>query len=227
MMAHSFRLSIPSLTSRWITCHSNVLRASCRREIPSAVPIAFGKIRVVLVAQAPPIWQESFTRNIFLGICLNRGETLARRYSGRRPWGIGTWTRQNSSKNPCKRSVNATKEWTFDIPRSRWYRKIVGKRTWIPRIHSEARTTCKEWRSQWRTSRGTGRGFNRQNPKMTLKPEMTSGWSKVTSSIVITMNFVFNSCAERRIISNSTKVYWRDQDNLHKSGCVARKTQTW
>ena len=31
---------------------------------------------------------------------------------------------------------------------------------------------------------------------------------------------------ERRNIPNPTEVYWRDQDNSHKSGCVARKTSS-
>ena len=49
-------------------------------------------------------------------------------------------------------------------------------------------------------------GFNRQNQKMTLKPGETSGRSKMTSSIVITMNLEFNSTCRR------------------KKHCVARKT---
>ena len=40
--------------------------------------------------------------------------------------------------------------------------------------------------------------LNRQNQQMTLKPVPTSGRSKVTSSIVITMNLEFNSTCRRR-----------------------------
>ena len=31
----------------------------------------------------------------------------------------------------------------------------------------------------------------------------------------------------KRIIPNSTEVCWRDQDNAHKSGCIAGKTHQW
>ena len=41
-------------------------------------------------------------------------------------------------------------------------------------------------------------GLHRQNQLMTLKPVSTSGRSKVTSSIVITMNFEFNSTCRRK-----------------------------
>ena len=39
--------------------------------------------------------------------------------------------------------------------------------------------------------------LNRQNPHMTLKPVPIFGLSKVTSSIVITMNLQFNSTCRR------------------------------
>ena len=53
------------------------------------------------------------------------------------------------------------------------------------------------------------KGFNRQKQKMTLKPEMTSGQSKVASSIVITLDLEFSSTvrAEGRNIPDSTETH--------------------
>ena len=47
--------------------------------------------------------------------------------------------------------------------------------------------------------------LNRQNQQMTLKPVPTSGQSKVTSSIVITMNLGFNSTCRRK---NNSPFHW-------------------
>ena len=44
----------------------------------------------------------------------------------------------------CKRSVDATKGWTFDIPSRRWNTKIVRKRLRIPKTHSKAGSNLKE-----------------------------------------------------------------------------------
>ena len=85
---------------------------------------------------------------------------LERRDSVCGRWGIGKDGRIGNpfSKNQCKRSIDATKERTIYIPRSRWYSKIVRKIPRLARTHSKAGTTCKEWRSQfWRTSRRTRR----------------------------------------------------------------------
>ena len=50
-----------------------------------------------------------------------------------------------SSKNQCKRSIDATKGGIcFYIPNSRWYSKIVKKRPRIPRSNSKAGTACRE-----------------------------------------------------------------------------------
>ena len=46
----------------------------------------------------------------------------------------------------------------------------------IPKTHSKAGTNCRERRCQWRTSRRTGKGLNRQNQKMMLKPGEISVW---------------------------------------------------
>ena len=88
-------------------------------------------------------------------------ENLERRYFGRRHWGAGKFgkvgrIRNWSSKNQIERSIDITKRKWIHIPSGRWYSKIVWKRLRIPRTHSRAGTTCKEWRSR-RTSRRTGR----------------------------------------------------------------------
>ena len=57
-----------------------------------------------------------------------------------------------------------------------------------------------------RISKETQRGLNRQKQKMTLKPAMTSGQSKVPSFIVITLNLE-SLRAKRRINPNSIEVY--------------------
>ena len=80
--------------------------------------------------------QPSFQR----GKSLSRSTVSEHRLSG--------WTHHF-----YKRSVNAQKVWTFYIPDRRWNSKIVWKRSWSPRIHCEAGTTCKEGRSQRKTSR--------------------------------------------------------------------------
>ena len=46
--------------------------------------------------------------------------------------------------------------------------------------------------------KANGKSLYRQNPQMTLKPVPTFGRSKVTASIVIRMNFGFNSTCRRR-----------------------------
>ena len=87
----------------------------------------------------------------------------------------------------------------------RWYSKFVRNRLQIARTHSEAGTTCKELRSQRRSSRRTGRVFNRQKQKMTLKPGKTSGRFQVTSFIAITLNHEFSSMCRKEKLS---PVHW-------------------
>ena len=83
---------------------------------------------------------------IFLGYALFSGRILKGDILVADTEDLETWTRQKSSKHQCKSSRIATK----DI-------KIVRKRPRFPRTHSKAGTTCKERRSQWRTSRRTRR----------------------------------------------------------------------
>ena len=83
---------------------------------------------------------------------------LERRYFGRRHWGVGNVGRVRNphSKAQCKGNNYAEEWWTFHIPDRRRHGNIVWKRSWSPRMHSKAGTTCKEWRSQRRTSRNLG-----------------------------------------------------------------------
>ena len=58
---------------------------------------------------------------------------------------------------------------------------------------------------------------------MTQKRAMTLGQWKETSSIVITSILEFSSMCRNRKHSNSTAVFWRDQDHAHKSVCITTK----
>ena len=51
------------------------------------------------------------------------------------------------------------------------------------------------------------KGLNRQKQKITLKPGKTSGQSKVTLFIVITLNLEFNSTCRKKNISNCTETH--------------------
>ena len=121
---------------------------------------------------------------IFLGYVFDRGENLDRRYSDCGLGRFGEYGRVGNlySKNLRERSIYSTKRRWIHIPRSRWFSKIVRKRLRFPRIHSKANQVC----------------LNLQNLQMTLKPGLTSGLRKVTSSIVITMNLEFNSMCRKK-----------------------------
>ena len=100
----------------------------------------------------------SFTRNLSW-VCIDRGWNLERTYSycGSRRIGKVGRVRNLSSKNQRERSIDITQGRRIHISSSRWYSQIVRKRLRIPKTHSEAGIKRKEWRSQWRTSRRTGR----------------------------------------------------------------------
>ena len=85
----------------------------------------------------------------------------------------------------CKRSVDATKGWTFDIPSRRWNTKIVRKRLRIPKTHSKAGSNLKERRFQWRTTRWTGRVSTDKNNRWRWSPcrlLVDSRWLHLSSS---------------------------------------------
>ena len=172
--------------------------------------------------QAPPIWQDSFTWNI-LRMCVNCGQNLKRRFSGGRLWRIGKDGRIGSlsSKTPGKTSTNATKGRDFHIPSCRGHSKIVRKRQRIARTHSKARTSCRKRRSQWRTSRRTGRSSTDSMKRWRWSRERVlvySKWLHLSSS-----QWTASSClrAERRNIPDSFEIHWRDQSNKYDLGCFA------
>ena len=76
--------------------------------------------------------------------------------------------------------------------------KIVRKILRIPRTHSKTGTNRKERSFAVENFKANRESLNLQKQQMTLKPVPTSGRSKVTSSIVITMNLEFNSMCRRK-----------------------------
>ena len=88
---------------------------------------------------------------------------------------------------------------------SRWYSNIVG---W------ELRTENPLW--------GGNRPWG-QNQQMTLEPVPTSGRSKVTATIVITVNFEFQLCVPKEETFLFPGVHWCYRVNTYWSGCVTRK----
>ena len=76
--------------------------------------------------------------------------------------------------------------------------KMVRKRPRIPRTHSEAGTTCRERRSQWKTSRRTGRSLTDRIKRRRWSPERLLVYSNVTSFVVNTLNLEFNSMCRRK-----------------------------
>ena len=106
--------------------------------------------------------------------------------------------RNSCSKAQHKRSFNATKGWQFYLPNRRWNSKIVWKRSRCRGNHCKAGTTCKERRSQRRTSKKFGEVSTDRNKKMTLKPAMTFGQWKERSFIVITSTLEFGSTCRKK-----------------------------
>ena len=149
---------------------------------------------------------------------------LARKYSGRRHWRFGKdgRVRNLSSKNQCKRSIDATSEWIFHLSKRRWYSKIVRKRPRISRIHSKAGTNREKWRYLWRTSRRTGRVSTDRIQRWRWSPEwllVNPKWLHLSSSQWTSSSTL---CAERKNIPYSTAVHWCAKDYEHKSGCDAK-----
>ena len=62
-----------------------------------------------------------------------------------------------------------------------------------------------------------------QNQQMTLEPVPTSGRSKVTWTIVITVIFEFQLCVPKEETFLIPGVHWCYQVNTYGSGCVTRK----
>ena len=105
-----------------------------------------------------------------------------------------------------ERNIDQTKRWWIHISFCRWYSKIVRKRPRIPRTQ-----TCKEWRSQWRTLRRTGRVSNDRNKRWRWCPErllVDPRWLHLSSSHWTSSS---TPCIERRNIPYSTEIHRRDQ----------------
>ena len=99
-----------------------------------------------------------------------------------------------SSKNQCKRSIDATKEWTFYIPSSTWTEEYRGFQPTETQDDAEAGRET------------SGRCKVTSSIVITLNLEFSTLY------------------AERRNIPKSTEIHWRDQSYLYKTGRVARKT---
>ena len=84
------------------------------------------------------------------------------------------------------------------FPVRRWNSNIVWKRRRIPRTHTKAGTTCEGVKISEMNFKANRKSLNRQNQKLTLKPEMTCVQSKVSSFIVVTLNVEFNSTCRRK-----------------------------
>ena len=110
------------------------------------------------------------------------------------------------------------------VPIRGWNSKIVSKRSRSPRIPSKAGSTCNETRSQRRTSRKLGAVSTNRNTWWRWSPQwllVNRRWLHLSSSHWTSSSPLR---AERRIVPNSTEMCWRDQDYVHKAGCIAGKT---
>ena len=101
-----------------------------------------------------------------------------------------------SSKNRCKRSVDQSESNDVVFPFEDGAAQLSG-RDHTFREPTLRRTNRKERRSV-ENFKANQESLNRQNQQMTLKPVPTFPRFKVTSSIVITMNHVFNSFFQRK-----------------------------
>ena len=171
------------------------------------------------------IWWENVTRNI-AWICTVCGENLERRLSKCRPWGaVKNWTlRSPRSKTQCKGNDNVQNWWKNIFPIADCTAKLLG------RDHEVQQATPRQYHpvgSEDLLRRFSGkRGWVSANIttwwRWSPKRLLVDRWRLHSSSSHRTLSS--SPRAERRIISNFTKVFWRDQDNSHKSGGVARKT---
>ena len=137
---------------------------------------------------------------IFLGYEPHRGGNLERRHyeCGYRGIGKDGRIRNLSVENQRERSIDITKGRIIHIPSWQMaqqicqgdyeFREPIQKgenRPWGVKISVKKFKANRE-------------SLNRENQLMTVKPVPTSGRSKVTSSIVITMNLEFNSTCRRK-----------------------------
>ena len=101
--------------------------------------------------------------------------------------------------------------------------QIVRERLRIPSTHSKAETTCKEWRSQWRNSRRTGRVSAGRTNRWRWSPcrfLVDSRWRHLSSSQWTSSSTLR---AEGRNIPCSTEIHWRNRVYSYWSGRVTRE----
>ena len=97
------------------------------------------------------------------------------------------------------RSVNATEgRDTFRFEAADGTAKLFGRDHGArePTLRREQLVRSKDLKEE--NFKASRKGLNRQKQKMTLKPGKTSGQSKVTSFIVITLNLEFNSTCRKK-----------------------------
>ena len=136
------------------------------------------------------IWQETLSRFLSLLWALSGGEFGNEILWWLQMWKIWkSWTHQKfiSSENHRERGIDNTNRRWIHVPRSRGYENPHkgANNPWGAKIPVE------NFKVNWEN-------LNQQNWQMTLKPVPTFGGSKVTSSVVITMNLEFSSMCRRK-----------------------------
>ena len=178
------------------------------------------------------IWKESAPRNLSR-LCLVRGRNVERRHTGRGPWGA---KRDGRIGNPCwkiprKRCDIAEKWWKLQIASDRWNSKTFRKRPGTENIHLDTESTSsrkKSSRVPWRFRSV----FNN-----ILFSRLVSGCRWSTRWFLVHVRKLQkppSRCtkrqtphAEGRIISCSTKIYWRHQGHSYNLRRIARNPHRW
>ena len=93
----------------------------------------------------------------------------------------------------------------------------------VPTLRREPTVRSQDLSGEFKAKRES---LNRQNQQMTLKPVPTSGRSKVTSSVVTTMNLEFISTCRRKKHSLSHSIFFMLQGLLILI-CVTRIDDYW
>ena len=102
------------------------------------------------------------------------------------------------SKNQSKGSIDQPERWRIRYPIRRWNSKIVIKNIRIPSTHSEAGTTCKEWKSVEKIQ-DESEESQPAEPTDDAEARADFGRFRVTSFVVITLNLEFNSmCLKKK-----------------------------
>ena len=137
---------------------------------------------------------------ILIGFELVAWENLERRYFDRRRGRFG----KLDATDFYPRRINAEAH-------KKWWIRADGTATLLA-------GSCETKNPLWGGNRPWG-----QIQQMTLEPVPTSGRSKVTSTIVITVNFEFQLCVPKEETFLFLGVHWCYQFNTYWSGCLTRK----